>query len=363
VNIFRRLPLSRLLLVCGLAIVIGISVTALASALGSGSTPPPKPLAEAVHDALSAPQVQGVSANIKLTNHLLEGANLASGGGQGGEIASNPLIKGGSGRLWISNDGRVRLELQAEKGDTEVLYDGKTVTVYDGATNTLYRYTVPAGTQTDTPSGHHEVPTVAKIEEAISHISQHVNLSGAAPAEVAGQPAYTVRVSPKEGGSLIGGAELSFDSVHGVPLRAAIYSTSSSAPVIELAASEISYGPVDSSVFAFTAPSGAKIDEIKSSEGTGSDKTGSSSDSSKPTVTTHGKGLSSVAVVESKSTGAQPSTSSAVEGLPKVDINGTKASELRTALGTVLSFERSGVRYVVGGAVTPGSVEEIARGL
>jgi len=50
-------------------------------------------------------------------------------------------------------------------------------------------------------------------------------------------------------------------------------------------------------------------------------------------------------------------------GLPKVDINGTKASELRTALGTVLSFERSGVRYLVGGAVAPGAVEEIARGL
>jgi outer membrane lipoprotein-sorting protein len=362
VNLFRRLPLYKLLLVCGLAIVIGISVTALASAIGSGATPPPKPLAEAVHDALSAPQVQGVSASVKLTNHLLEGANLASGG-QGGAIASNPLVTGASGRLWIANDGRVRLELQAEKGDTEVLYDGKTVTVYDAATNTLYRYTVPAGSQTDTSSSHHEVPTVAKIEEAISHIKQHANLSGATPAEVAGQPAYTVRVSPKEGGSLIGGAELSFDSVHGVPLRAAIYSTSSAAPVIELAASEIAYGPVDSSVFAFTPPSGAKIDEIKSSEGSGTDKTGSSSDSSKPNVTTHGKGLSSVAVVESKSTGSQTSTNSALEGLPKIDINGTKASELRTALGTVLSFERSGVRYVVGGAVTPGSVEEIARGL
>jgi outer membrane lipoprotein-sorting protein len=362
VNLFRRLPLYKLLLVCGLAIVIGISVTALASAIGSGATPPPKPLAEAVHDALSAPQVQGVSASVKLTNHLLEGANLASGG-QGGAIASNPLVTGASGRLWIANDGRVRLELQAEKGDTEVLYDGKTVTVYDAATNTLYRYTVPAGSQTDTSSSHHEVPTVAKIEEAISHIKQHANLSGATPAEVAGQPAYTVRVSPKEGGSLIAGAELSFDSVHGVPLRAAVYSTSSAAPVIELAASEISYGPVNSSVFAFTPPSGAKIDEIKSSEATGTDKTGSSSDSSKPNVTTHGKGLSSVAVVESKSTGSQTSTSSALEGLPKVDINGTKASELRTALGTVLSFERSGVRYVVGGAVTPGSVEEIARGL
>ena len=51
--LLRRLPLSRLLLLCGLVVAIGISVTALAFALDTGPTPPPKPLAEAVHDALS----------------------------------------------------------------------------------------------------------------------------------------------------------------------------------------------------------------------------------------------------------------------------------------------------------------------
>jgi outer membrane lipoprotein-sorting protein len=362
VNILRRLSLYQLLFACGLVIAIGVSATALASAVGSGPTPPSKPLANAVHDALSAPHVQGVSANIKLTDHLLEGANLASGNGQGGGLASSPLLTGASGRLWIAEDGRVRLELQAEKGDTEVLYDGKTVSIYDGASNTLYRYTVPAGTQAATPSGHHEIPTVAKIEEAISHLKQHAGVSDATPSDVAGQPTYTVRVSPKEGGSLIGGAELSFDAVHGVPLRAAIYSSSSPSPVIELAASEISYGPVAGSVFAFTPPPGAKIDEISSSGATGS-KAPEPSGSSKPKLTTHGHGVSAITVVEGKAKqGAQPAAG-ASEGLPKVDINGAKASELRTALGTVLSFERSGVRYLVAGAVAPGAVEEIARGL
>jgi hypothetical protein len=46
-----------------------------------------------------------------------------------------------------------------------------------------------------------------------------------------------------------------------------------------------------------------------------------------------------------------------------VDINGTSASELRTELGTILTFERSGVRYVLAGAVEAGQVEALARGL
>jgi outer membrane lipoprotein-sorting protein len=361
VNIFRRLSLYQLLFACGLVIAAGISATAIASAVGSGPTPPAKPLANAVHDALSAPHVQGVSANIKLTDHLLEGASLASGSGQAGELASSPLLTGGSGRLWIAEDGRVRMELQAEKGDTEVLYDGKTVSVYDAANNTLYRYTVPAGTQAHTPSSHPEIPTVAKIEEAVSHLQQHAAVSGATPSSVAGQPTYTVRVSPKESGSLIAGAELSFDAAHGVPLRAAVYSTSSASPVIELAATEISYGRVEDSVFAFTPPPGAKIEEISSSGATGSKTPEAPGGSSKPKVTTHGSGVSAITVLEGKA--KQGTQSSAAEGLPKVDINGAKASELRTALGTVLSFERSGVRYLVGGAVAPGAVEEIARGL
>ena len=363
-NILRRIPLPRLVLLCCLVIVAGASVTALASAVGSGATPPAKPLADAVHDALSAPPVQGVSAKIQLTDHLIEGASLATGGSQAGGLASSPLITGASGRLWIANDGRVRLELQAEKGDTEVLYDGKTVSVYDAASNTLYRYTLPARTQTDTPSQHHEVPTVAKIEEAISHLEEKANLSGATPTNVAGQPAYTVRVSPKEGGSLIGGAELSFDPLHGVPLRAAIYSTSSPSPVLELAATEISYGPVEGSVFAFNPPAGVKVHEITtSSKSSGSGGSQPSNGASKPNLTTHGHGITAITVVEDKAkSGGQPSTSQALEGLPKVDINGAKASELRTALGTVLSFERAGVRYLVAGAVAPAAVEEIARG-
>jgi hypothetical protein len=39
------------------------------------------------------------------------------------------------------------------------------------------------------------------------------------------------------------------------------------------------------------------------------------------------------------------------------------ASELPTALGTVLEFTRAGVDYVVAGFVGPSAVEAVARGL
>jgi outer membrane lipoprotein-sorting protein len=383
VNILRRLPLPHLLLVCAAVVAIGVFATALASAVGGGPVPKEERLATAVHEALAAPPVQGVSANVRLTDHMLEGANLAGGGGEAGQLASSPLVSGASGRLWVSNDGRLRLELQAEKGDTQILYDGRTLELYDASTNTLYRYKPQAGqtgaasaraeragsathTSDATNSDSREAPSVAKIEEAISHLKQHAQVSAAQPGDIAGQPAYTVRVSPKERGSLFGGLELSWDAAHGVPLRAAVYSSTSSSPVIELAASEISYGPVASSVFEFNPPPDAKIEEVTISKPAAATAAhpAHGTEAQRPKLTTRGHGPGTIAVIESRAAqSAKGSSLTLPESLPKVKLNGVSATELATPLGTLLGFERSGVRYLLAGSVTPTALEAVARGL
>ncbi len=385
-NLLRRLPLSRLLLLCGLVVAIGIGVTALAVGLSTGPVPPAKPLAEAVHDSLagaSSQPVQGVSAQIQLTNHLVEGANLAGGGnggsggdGGGGGLASSPLLTGASGRLWISSEGKARLELQSEKGDSQILYDGHTVSLYDAASNTEYRYTPQQGsggaaagdsgsTASSDSSHHHGVPTAQEIQEALAHATAHgATISAATPTDVAGQPAYTVRITPTHNGGLIGGAELSWDATNGAPLRAAIYSSTSAAPVIELAATSVSYGPVENSVFELNPPANTKIEEVTAphESSAGQPAPGDSSGHSKPTVTTHGEGLAGIAVIEDQTENGAKTTES-LEGLPQVKVNGTTASELATPLGTLLTFERGGIRYLLAGSVTPASIEAFARGL
>ncbi len=381
-NILRRLPLSRLLLLCGVVVAVGIGATALALAVGTGPTPPPKPLADALHEAATAPKVEGLSARIQFTNHLLEGANLASGGGgEAGQLSSSPLVSGASGRLWIGAEGRARLELQSEKGDTQILWDGKTASMYDASTNTLYRYVPeaeptsgssaqsgsdgnpPGAPSSQTGTNDRGVPTVGEIEEGLAHAAKQATISPATPTDVAGQPAYTVRVSPREHGGLVAGAELSWDAAHGVPLRAAVYSTTSSSPTIELAATEVSYGPVSASTLDFTPPADAQVQEVKLPAKQGSGAPGSGS-GEKPKVSTHGQGLESIVLMESPvKPGSKQSTESQLESLPKVTVNGASASELPTPLGTLLTFERAGVRYLLAGSVTPGSIEAFARGL
>ena len=150
--------------------------------------------------------------------------------------------------------------------------------------------------------------------------------------------------------------------------------------MLELAATEISYGPVADSMFELTPPAKVKIEEVVERHAradAGARCWRSAPPSGEPRAARPPRHQScnarqaedhhprtrpgTIVVLEAKARGAKHGH--ALEGLPQVKINSTSASELRTALGTVLSFERSGVRYVLAGSVKPGQLEALARGL
>ncbi|HEY3192741.1 MAG TPA: hypothetical protein VGJ61_08155 [Solirubrobacterales bacterium] len=393
----RSISTRRLLALCGgvVAIIVGGAALAMATTDG-GPTPPPKSLPVAVHDALTAPDVPGVSGRIQFTNHLVNNSDV-----QGG----SPLLSGASGRFWASSDGHLRLELQADAagdsgtGDTQVLADGRRVSVYDSGTNTVYEGTLPKGRDRDGSdySADERPPSLAGVKRDIAQLMEHVALGRADPTDVAGQPAYSVRIEPKRNGGLVGGAELAWDAVHGTPLRAALYAKGDSSPVVELKATEISYGPVDSSVFEISPPSDATVVDLSPSGGDATTHTDTppvtgldpvqqhvafpviapdtlagrarnevrllQSDERAGALVTYGHGLDGIAVLERAVD--QNETSSIQSGdqgqlrLPTVSIDGIQGEELETPLGTLVRFQRAGVAYTVLGSV-PGATALVA---
>src|SRR3954452_13958845 len=249
----RRISTRRLLALCAGVLAVGIATAAIAlAATGGGPTPPPKPLPNAVHDALAAPRVAGVSARIEFTNHLLTSDNV-----QG----SDPLLTGGSGRLWATPDGDLRLELQSDsaRGDSEVVVNGRHFLVYSGDRGGAYRGTLPRETGKPGSARPKGPPSVTRIRAALAKLGRHLNLSGAVPTDVADRPAYRVRTSPKSHGGLLGGVGLAWDAVHGTPLELAVYARGSSSPVLELKVTDISFGPVAGSVFDIAPAPGTKV--------------------------------------------------------------------------------------------------------
>jgi outer membrane lipoprotein-sorting protein len=399
-NFLRRISPRQLLVLCASVVVLVLGATVIAMATtGGGPKPAPKKLSVAVHDALTAAPVKGVTARVEFTNHLIDGDSI-----QG----KDPLLTGASGRLWASASGRLRLELQADTShggvaDAQVLIDRDRVSVYDAAANSVYRVTLPRSGHREPSKGGDGPPSVAEIQRAIARLARQATVSGAIPSDVAGRPAYAVRVTPKPDGGLLGGAQLTWDAVHGIPLRVAVYARGNRSPVLELKVTDISFGPLSPSVFNLTPPTGAKPTNLSvQNPGGRRDHGGRSvtglarvgkripfkltappklvdqprgevrligSGRESGALVTYGRGLRGIVVIETpaNSKARSPGMVSGVERpglkLPTVSINGARGQELDTALGTVVRFQRGGVEYTVAGSVPPAAVKAAARGL
>jgi outer membrane lipoprotein-sorting protein len=375
------LPARRLWAIAAAVVLVAAGGGIAQAALSGGSTPDPKPLNVAVRDALNAPTVPGVTARIAFTNHLLPS-------GAAGRGRSTPLLSGATGRLWLAQDGRARLELQSDSGDAQIVSDGKTVSVYDASSHTVYRATLPEAEHPE-----REPATLDAVNRGLARLAQSWNLSGAQPTSTAGEPSYTVRLSPKDDGGLLGAAELAWDAARGVPLRAAVYAQGESEPVVELAATDISYGRVDASDLAATPPADAEVVELSppahrthdnGPQVSGADRVAAQLDfplaapdtlaglprksvsllsleGTKGAISTYGRGLGAIVVVQRKADPAKSGGRSL--DLPKINIDGATGTELATALGTIVTFERGGVSYTVAGSVPPVAAENAARGL
>ena len=373
-----------LALIAGLALTGGIAQATLRA---GHPKPPPRPLALAVMDAVQqAPKLEGLSAQIHFTNNLLPAGSLPPG-------AKSPLAAGADGHLWLAHDGRFRLDLTSADGDAQIVSDGRTITVYDGTADTRYSFTLPADAA-KAISG--QGLNLAGMSQALGPLLQQVTISDAKPTSTAGRPSYTVRVAPKDDGGLLAAAEVAWDAEKGVPLRAAIYAQGNDQPVLELKVTDIAYGPVADDSLAATPHPGAKTVDLDAGRTIGGGHAGAAagdvagldavqkqlgfkvaapaevagltrgdvrragSGKDAGAVITYGKGLGSILVFESRAH-AKP----VLEGLPlpEVNIDGGTGKELATALGTIVTFERDGVSYVVAGLVPPVAAENAARAL
>ncbi len=390
-----------------LALVLTAAI-AQAALSGSGPTPGPRALANAILDAFDAPDPDGLTAKIHFTNGLLPSGSLPGG-------AASPLASGADGRLWIQKSGRFRLELQSDAGDAQIVGDGERVTVYDASSNTVYRATLPEGSDDAVAPEEHgdEKLTLAKIQRTLDELAKTWTVTGADPTSTAGQPTYTVRISPKDDGGLLGAAQVAWDAVRGAPLRAAVYAQGRSDPVLELAATDVSYDAVPDSAVDVAPPAGAKVNDLTADGGPGrgagvgtyeAKRRGAAAehadapqtlhavqdavrfdlaapdtlaglprravrlvtlDGDRGALTIYGKGLGAIAVLQRRAD-AKPANAGHARGelrLPEINIDGATGSELATALGTVVTFERDGIAYVVAGSVPPVAAENAARDL
>ncbi|MBB4661242.1 hypothetical protein [Conexibacter arvalis] len=408
-NRLRTISTRRLIaVIAGLVVLIAGAGIAQAALGGSDRVPPRVPLANAIHQALTAPRVEGVSARIEFTNRLIPSGAMPSGGHSG----PTPLLSGASGRLWWAEDGRFRLELQSDGGDAQVSSDGRALTVYDARSNSAYRIALPSDEADGDARGeraHGTPPTLEQVRRGLARLAETWSLAGPDAVNLAGRPSYSVRIAPKHDGGLLGAATLAWDAANGVPLRAAVYAEGESDPVLELEATDVSYGALDADDLAADLPDDAEVTDLSPADdasgrgapgAAGGAKLGAvrgvdavqarlpfelaapktlaglprravwlARPHGRPTaIVTYGEGLGAIVVAQFEvgdETAGGPLFGGGDHGLqlPRINIDGATGSELATALGTLVTFERDGVGHVVAGSIPPQAAETAAREL
>jgi hypothetical protein len=373
-----------------LALTAGI---AQATRDDGGPRPERKPLATAIMAAVTqAPKLQGVTADVHFTNNLIPPGTLPAG-------ARTPLTSGAEGTLALSRDGRFRLDLHNDDGVVQLTGDGDRVAVYDRASNTEYRLTLGGklgAAVRGATGGGGDAAGIASLGRALGPLLDRVTISGAEPDTVGGRPAYTVRVAPKDDGGLLAAGEVSWDAEKGMPLRAAVYAQGKDDPVLELALSDVHYGVVGDAALKPAPRTPGKVINLDDDAGphgglaaagrppvTGlaevrkrvsftvsapdelaglqrSSATLAQDGKDSGAVLTYGDGLGSIVVVQWPSRRTGPL---AGLPLPEVNIDGATGQELATALGTIVTFDRGDVSYLVAGLVPPVAAENAARGL
>jgi outer membrane lipoprotein-sorting protein len=387
VRILRQLSTPRLIgsIAALIVVTIGASVLAMAAFGSSAPTPPAKPLDQALKDATSVTAPAGITARVQFTNNLFPTGSLSGvTGTQGSALQSSA-----SGRLWWSPDGRGRLELQSNSGDTQILWDENGVTVYDSSSNTVYK--LPMSIPTPSSSSGRDGPSLADIDSFLQRLADNWTVSDAVPSDIAGQPAYRVTVSPAHSAGLLGSLQLAWDANQGIPLEIAVNAQGQSSPVLALTVTDISYGPVSADDLSVSPPAGAKTVDLgsgnESKPGTSEKVSGlaavqaalpftvSAPDSlvglprksvqliggsDTGALVLYGQGLGGVAVVERE---ASSGLGRQLSQLPQVAIGSTTGHELSTALGTIIVLDKGGVSYIVVGSMPAAAAETAARSL
>ena len=180
-------------------------------------------------------------------------------------------------RIWLSGDGARIAELR-DASERAFITDGAQAWTWDSEKMAARHYRVPGWmeersryprlTARDERLLRHWIsglPTYDILSAARSLLAEFkgTEVTVTEPQTVAGRDAYILVVTPNDPGTLIGRFELAIDAEMKMPLRIEVYPHQATAPAISAGFSDISFEAIDPSMFAFEAPPGVSVEEVK----------------------------------------------------------------------------------------------------
>ena len=260
-----RTPSRRSLVWAVPVLTIGVVVgSGLAISTASANSHPALPARTAAQlvAAVGSSAVQGLSGTVVETARL--GLPSLPGADGGASLSWQSLVTGShTAQVWIAGVDRQRVAVQGSLAESDVIHNGQDLWVYTSNTNQVTHTILTRKNGSDTafgtsPDARSLTPEGA-AQQALAAINPTTSVSVDSTQVVAGQPAYTLVLTPRDARSTVRKVTIAIDSTHFVPLQVQVYGAGS-LPVFETGfVSGVSFSTPKASVFDFHAPAGSTI--------------------------------------------------------------------------------------------------------
>ncbi|WP_407560470.1 LolA family protein [Streptomyces sp. 184] len=223
-----------------------------------------------------ASEVESVDGTVKVSTDLGLPSLPFGGGGEGADLSR---LLAGDTKLHVAADGpeKQRVTLAGSDGDHTVVHNGKDVWTFGGDTDEVYHSTVPkdGGKDASKDAKHDGFALPKDLEDAtpqelaerlLKAADDTTDVEVAGTAQVAGQDAYELRLTPKQDESTVRDVTVAVDADNGVPLRVALTADDGKA-VVDVGFTKVDFNKPDADLFA--PPAGAEVTERDLGEGLG----------------------------------------------------------------------------------------------
>ncbi len=360
-----RHPRTRWLLpVATLAAVVSVPML-VSRAQADPPTLPPRTAQQLITDVLTAKPVALSGEVTQKTDLGLPVLPNLGGGhpGASGPLDPMSLLTGDhTWRVWSDGKGSDRVSLVEGSSELSLISTPKTVWLWDSQANTAWRGTPEkSGNRTKPSTKPSQMPTnpADLAKQLLADIEPTTTLSVDGTATVAGQDAYQLVLTPKQGDSLVQQVRIAVDAVTKLPLSVDVMSTKLKSPAVHVGFSSLTYAQPAASVLNFTPPQGAKVADLKDyvTDPTKADPTTKPTKDGKPSkdepkVAITGKGWSQVRVI----TLAEPLDEQATKALAILpQVKGSWGTG-RVLSGTLFSVVITDDGRIAAGAVAPAAL-------
>jgi outer membrane lipoprotein-sorting protein len=336
--------------------LVGVGPLVQAVTADAHGSLPPRTASQLLVDVSHA-DAQALSGTLVETTDLGLPA-LPSIGGRGGDAASFSSLVSGSHtmRVWYGGPDQQRLALLGQLSESDLVRSGTDLWAWSSRSNTATHWTVPAGEQSSPAqpgslAGTAMTPQQA-ADAALKAIDPTTQVSTDPTATVAGRPAYVLSLVPHTSRSLVGSVRIAIDGATHIPTRVQVFARGASTPAFEVGFTSFSTATPDSSVFGFTPPPGATVEQGPLPTGPGHAAHGASMKGAAPTIV--GKGWTSVLVAtlptDAQASGEPSQLQGILDKLPTVSGSWGSGHLLSSALFSAV-FTDDGRAAV--GAVAP----------